>query len=53
MIVDKYGNYVRTFVWQLYGWGRADICMTCHKRAFDFFCKIVSKGSHLYSNLRA
>jgi hypothetical protein len=23
------------WVWQLCGWGRADICMTFHKRAFD------------------
>jgi hypothetical protein len=37
MIVDKYGNYVRKFMWQLCGWGRVDICMTFHKRAFDFF----------------
>jgi hypothetical protein len=25
MIVDKYGNYVRKFMWQLCGWRRADI----------------------------
>jgi hypothetical protein len=37
MIVDKYGNYVRKFMWQLCGWGRVDICMTFHKRAFVFF----------------
>jgi hypothetical protein len=37
MIVDKYGNYVRKFMWQLCGWGRVDICMTFHKRAFNFF----------------
>jgi hypothetical protein len=37
MIVDKYGNYVRKFMWQLCGWGRVDICMTFHKHAFDFF----------------
>jgi hypothetical protein len=36
MIVDKYGNYVRKFMWQLCGWGRVDICMTFRKRAFDF-----------------
>jgi hypothetical protein len=34
MIVDKYGNYVRIFMCQLC---RVDICMTFHKRAFDFF----------------
>jgi hypothetical protein len=27
MIVDKYGNYVRKFMWQLCGWGRRDICI--------------------------
>jgi hypothetical protein len=37
MIVDKYGNYVRKFMWQLCGWGRVDICMTFHMRALDFF----------------
>jgi hypothetical protein len=37
MIVAKYGNYVRKFIWQLCGWGRVEICMTFHKRAFDFF----------------
>jgi hypothetical protein len=36
MIVDKYANYVRKFMWQLCGWGRVDISMTFHKRAFDF-----------------
>jgi hypothetical protein len=36
MIVDKYGNYVPKFIWQLCEWGRVDICMTFHKRAFDF-----------------
>jgi hypothetical protein len=37
MIVDKYGNYVRKLMWQLCGRDRVDICMTFHKRAFDFF----------------
>jgi hypothetical protein len=37
MIVDKYGNYVQKFMWQLCRWGIVDICMTFHKRAFDFF----------------
>jgi hypothetical protein len=36
MIVDKYGNHVRTFMWQPCGWGRVDNCMTFHMRAFDF-----------------
>jgi hypothetical protein len=31
------GIYVRKFMWQLCGWGRVDICMTFHMRAFDFF----------------
>jgi hypothetical protein len=34
--VDKYANYVRKCMWQLCGWGRVDISMTFHKRAFDF-----------------
>jgi hypothetical protein len=34
MIVDKCGNYVRKLMWQLWGWGTVDICMTCaHTRA--------------------
>jgi hypothetical protein len=37
MIVAKYGNYVRKCMWQLCERGRVDICMTFHKRAFDFF----------------
>jgi hypothetical protein len=36
MIVAKYGNYVRKFMWQLCEWGRVDICMTFHKRALIF-----------------
>jgi hypothetical protein len=40
MIVDKYGNYVRKFMWQLRECGRVDIFMTFHKRAFDFFNSI-------------
>jgi hypothetical protein len=27
-------------MWQLCGWGRADILMTFHRRAFDFFYTI-------------
>jgi hypothetical protein len=27
-------------MWQLSGWGRVDICMTFHMRAFDFFYNI-------------
>jgi hypothetical protein len=40
MIVDKYGNYVRKFIWQLCGWGRVNIRMTFHNRAFDFFISL-------------
>jgi hypothetical protein len=42
MIVDKYGKYVRKSMWQLCGWGRFDICMTFHKRTFDFFISLHS-----------
>jgi hypothetical protein len=51
MIVDKYGNYVRKFMWQVCGSGRVDICMTFHKRAFDLFYTIdyeLSKKCQLY-----
>jgi hypothetical protein len=48
MIVAKYGNYVRKFMWQLCEWGRVDICMTFHKRAFDFFNSI----THRFDNLQ-
>jgi hypothetical protein len=48
MIVAKYGNYVRKFMWQLCGWGRVDICMTFHKRAFDFFYTI----AHLFDSFQ-
>jgi hypothetical protein len=40
MIVDKNGNYVRKFMWQLCGWDIVDICMTFHRRGFDFFYTI-------------
>jgi hypothetical protein len=40
MIVDKNGNYVRKFMWQLCEWGRVNICMTFHKCAFVFFYTI-------------
>jgi hypothetical protein len=36
-----YGNYVRQFMWQMFEYGTVDICMTFHKRAFDFFYTIV------------
>jgi hypothetical protein len=41
MVVDKYDNYVPKFMEQLRGWGRVDICMTFHMRAFNFFYSIV------------
>jgi hypothetical protein len=44
MIVDKYGNYVRKFMWQLCGWNRADISLTVHSRAI---CQLSNK-SQLY-----
>jgi hypothetical protein len=50
MIVAKYGNCVRKFMWQLCGWGMVDICMTFHKRAFDFFlyhCRLIRQFSKL------
>jgi hypothetical protein len=37
MIVAKYGNYVRKFMWQLCEWDRVVIFMIFHKRPFDFF----------------
>jgi hypothetical protein len=37
IIVAGCGSCVRGFVWQLIGWGGVVICMTFHKRAFDFF----------------
>jgi hypothetical protein len=40
MIMNKYCNYVRKFMWQLCEWDRVDICMTFHKRSFDFLIAI-------------
>jgi hypothetical protein len=37
MIVDKYGNSIRKSMWQVCAWGIVVICMTFHKRPFDFF----------------
>jgi hypothetical protein len=34
---DNYGNYVRTFMSQLCGWGILDFCMAFRLRVFDFF----------------
>jgi hypothetical protein len=48
MIVAKYGNYVRKFMWQHCGCRRVDICMTFHKRAFHFFYTI----AHLFDSFK-
>jgi hypothetical protein len=40
MIVAKYGNYVRKYMWQLCEWGRVNFCRTFHKRAYDFLNSI-------------
>jgi hypothetical protein len=48
MIVTKYGNYVRKFMWQHCGCRRVDICMTFHKRAFHFFYTI----AHLFDSFQ-
>jgi hypothetical protein len=48
MIVDKYGNYVRKFMWRLCGWGIVDICMTFHRRAFEFFIPLQYYRKFLY-----
>jgi hypothetical protein len=37
MIANKYGNHARKFMWQPRERGKADIHMTFHMRAFDFF----------------
>jgi hypothetical protein len=37
MIVDKYGNYVRKFMWQLCWWSRVDIYVIFHMRAHLIF----------------
>jgi hypothetical protein len=52
MIVDKYGNYVLKFMWQLCGRGRVDICMTFEKRAFDFFYTTLHIDSTIFKIAR-
>jgi hypothetical protein len=37
MIVNKYGNYVGKFMWQLCRWGRVDICTIFHMHAHLIF----------------
>jgi hypothetical protein len=44
MIVAKYGNYVRKFMWQMCGVDRADIFLTVHSRAI---LKIVKSNVRL------
>jgi hypothetical protein len=43
MVVDKYDNHARKFMWQPCGWGRVDIYMTFHMCPFDFFYAIAPK----------
>jgi hypothetical protein len=44
MIVDKYGNYVRKFMWRLCGWDRVDISLTVHSRAILKIVKSMCNG---------
>jgi hypothetical protein len=50
MIVAKYGNYVRKFMWQLCEWGRVDISLTVHSRAIlKSMCNDIKKNQmHAY-----
>jgi hypothetical protein len=54
--VDKYGNYVRKFMWQLCGWGRVDISLTVDSRAIlkivESMCNDIKKNQmHAYEML--
>jgi hypothetical protein len=40
MIVNKYGNYVRKFIWQLCGYDRVDISLTVHSRAIKIVINV-------------
>jgi hypothetical protein len=42
--VDKSGNYVRKFMWQLCGWDRVDISLTVHSRAILKVVKSMCNG---------
>jgi hypothetical protein len=42
--VDKCGNYVRKFMWQLCGWDRVDISLTVHSRAILKVVKSMCNG---------
>jgi hypothetical protein len=44
MIVDKYGNYVRKFMWQLRGWDRVKTSLTVHIRAILKIVKSACNG---------
>jgi hypothetical protein len=44
MIVDKYGNYVGKFMWQLCGWGTVDISLTVHSCAILKIVKLMCNG---------
>jgi hypothetical protein len=44
MIVNKYGNYVRKFMWQLCGSDRVDIFLTVHSRAILKIVKSMCNG---------
>jgi hypothetical protein len=50
MIVAKYGNYVRTCMWLLCGYGRVDISLTVHSRAIlktvKSMCNDIKKKSN-------
>jgi hypothetical protein len=44
MIVDKYGIYVRKFMWQLCGEDSVDISLTVHSRAILKIVKSTCSG---------
>jgi hypothetical protein len=44
VIVDKYGNYVRKFMWQLCAWGRVEIFLIVHNRAILKIVKSMCNG---------
>jgi hypothetical protein len=55
MIVDKYGNYVRKFMWELCGQDRVDICLTVHSRAIlkivKSMCNAIKKSNARLRNV--
>jgi hypothetical protein len=52
MIVDKYGNYVRKYMWQLCGLDRPDTSLTVHSRAILKIVKSMCNGIKKKSNAR-